>query len=140
MSIIDKFAPLLRRSANTLASETVRPILQWQIGAVAVLMLAAGAIAGTHGAISALLGGGINIIAGVVYAMMALGENTQPARATLRTLIRAEASKIILIVLQLWLVLTTYQNVVLLVFFTVFVITVLIFSMMSFYVPAKRSN
>jgi F0F1-type ATP synthase assembly protein I len=40
--------------------------------------------------------------------------------------VRAEASKVALIVLQLWLVLTTYKEVVPLFFFATFVITVLL--------------
>lgn len=81
------------------------------------------------GAISALLGGLINIMAGLVYAMMVTGKTAKSAGQTLRTLVRAEASKIVLIVVQLWLVLTAYHEVVVTVFFAAFVISVLIFPM-----------
>ena len=43
-------------------------------------------------------------------------------------LFRAEASKILVIIGQLWLVLTTYKDVVHVAFFATFVITVLLFS------------
>ena len=41
----------------------------------------------------------------------------------------AEAGKILVIILQLWLVLVTYKEVVFVVFFASFVITVLLFRM-----------
>jgi hypothetical protein len=43
-----------------------------------------------------------------------------------RTALRAEAAKIAVIVLQLWLILTTYRDVVHVAFFSAFVITVLV--------------
>jgi ATP synthase protein I len=104
-------------------------VLQWQVFVAMALTLAAGWWAGMPGAISALLGGLINVTAGLVYAMMVSGSTAKPAGQTLRTLVRAEASKIALIVLQLWLVLTTYHDVVATVFLASFVISVLVFPM-----------
>ncbi len=58
---------------------------------------------------------------------MLIAINAQPtAAATVRTMLRAEAGKIIAIVLQLWLVLTTYGEVVHAAFFSAFVVTVLV--------------
>ena len=57
----------------------------------------------------------------------------RPERGGLDVLVaavfRAEAGKILVIILQLWLVLVTYQEVVFVVFFASFVITVLLFRM-----------
>jgi len=54
----------------------------------------------------------VNVTAGIVFAMLVgLGRATT-ATATLRTMIRAEAAKITVIVLQLWLVLGGYGDVV----------------------------
>ena len=75
---------------------------------------------------SALLGGLINLSAGTVFALMTSRSEAKSATDTVRTLVRAEASKVALIVLQLWLVLTTYKEVVPLFFFATFVITVLL--------------
>jgi F0F1-type ATP synthase assembly protein I len=50
----------------------------------------------------------------------------ETATATVRTMIRAEAAKITVIVLQLWLVLTSYRDIVLGAFFAAFVLTVLV--------------
>jgi ATP synthase protein I len=103
--------------------------LRWQVYVAVAFALVAGWWAGMPGAISALLGGLINVMAGLVYAMMVSGKTAKSAGQTLRTLVRAEASKIVLIVLQLWLVMTAYQDVVVAVFFAAFVISVLIFPM-----------
>ena len=123
MSTINKFALV------GIASKPLRTVLRWQVYATATLTLAAGWWAGMPGAISALLGGLINITAGWVYAMMVSGGTAKSAGQTLRTLVRAEASKIALIALQLWLVLTAYQDVVVTAFFAAFVISVLVFPM-----------
>ena len=50
-------------------------------------------------------GGTLNITAGVVYAVVVGLRRAPSAGDTVRTMIRAEAAKITLIVLQLWLVL-----------------------------------
>ena len=81
-----------------------------------------------HGALSALLGGLVNVTAGVVYAVIVgLGRARTPGD-TVRTMIRAEAAKITLIVLQLWLVLTTYRDVVAAALIAAFVVTVLVWT------------
>jgi ATP synthase protein I len=86
----------------------------------------AGWWAGLHGALSALLGGLVNVTGGVVYAVIVgLGRAGTPGD-TVRTMIRAEAAKITLIVLQLGLVLTTYREVVAAALIAAFVATVLV--------------
>jgi len=123
LSTINKFALV------SSASKPLRTVLRWQVYVAVALTLAAGWWAGMPGAISALLGGLINVTAGLVYAMMVSGSTAKTAGQTLRTLVRAEASKIALIVLQVWLVLTAYHDVVVTVFFAAFVISVLVFPM-----------
>ncbi len=82
--------------------------------------------AGWHGALSALLGGIINISAGVVFAMLVRLGRPRTAAATVRTMIRADAAKITVIVLQLWLVLTNYPDLVPGAFIAAFVLTVFV--------------
>ena len=55
-------------------------------------------------------------------------KNPASAGATVVALFRAEASKILVIVLQLWLILAIYRDVVMAAFFAAFVITVLLFA------------
>jgi ATP synthase protein I len=90
-------------------------------------MIAAGLWAGAAGAISALLGVISNVTAGWAYAIMIAHGRSQTATDTLRTLLRAEAVKIILIVLQLWLVLAQYRDVVPTAFIASFILGALMF-------------
>ena len=104
----------------------VRRVAGWQAIASLLIAVIAGWWAGWHGALSALLGGLINIVAGVVFAVVIALDRAPSAVATVRTALRAEAAKIAVIVLQLWLILTTYRDVVHVAFFSAFVITVLV--------------
>ncbi len=82
-----------------------------------------------HAALSAVLGGIVNITAVVVYAVVLAVSNPSSAGGTVAAVFRAEAGKILVIIAQLWLVLTTYKDVVPSAFFAAFVITVLLFRM-----------
>lgn len=69
----------------------------------------------------------VMLVAGCVFAAMTGGNKVRSAGETLRTLVRAEASKIGVIVLQLWVVLTAYKDVVPAVFIGTFIVAVLIY-------------
>lgn len=111
---------------NSLVGKSVRTVLLWQFLATTSIALVAGLLLGIEGAISAMLGGFVMMTAGCLFACMSGGKRIRPIGETLRTLIRAEASKIGLIVMQLWLVLTAYENVVPLVFIGTFIVAVMI--------------
>ena len=110
-----------------LQSKPYRVALRWQFCITSGIALVAGFALGANGAISAILGGAVMMVAGFVYAVMTGGNKVRSAGDTLRTLIRAEASKIGLIVLQLWLVLTAYEAVMPAVFIGTFIVAVLIY-------------
>ncbi len=110
-------------------SKPMRTAMRWQIYATAGLGLLAGLFIGVHGAVSAVLGGIINQIADLAYAMLVSGSRVRTAGNTLRALFRAEAARIILIVLQMGWVLTTYKEVVHPVFFITFAVSVVVFRM-----------
>jgi len=101
-------------------------IALWQLLASAVAAGAGGWWAGWHGALSAFLGGLVNVAAGVVFAMLVRVGRPETAVATLRTMLRAETAKVAVIVLQLWLVLTSYRDIVPGAFIAAFVCTVLV--------------
>lgn len=82
---------------------------------------------GGHAALSAALGGIVNITAVVVYAVVLAISRPTSAGGTVAAVFRAEAGKILVIIGQLWLVLTAYRDVVPVVFLATFVITVLLF-------------
>jgi ATP synthase protein I len=100
--------------------------LWWQFLATSGIALAAAFWVGSHAAISAILGGMVMMVANFVYAAIT-GGKVRSAGDALKTLIRAEASKIGVIVLLLWTVLTAYEAVVPAVFIGTFVIAVLIY-------------
>jgi F0F1-type ATP synthase assembly protein I len=63
-----------------------------------------------------------------VYAfVLGLGP-TSSAGLSIVTMLRAEGAKLLVIVVQLWLVLATYKDVVAAALFTAFAVTVLLFS------------
>jgi len=121
---------------SPLKTKPIRTVLLWQLAATLAMAAIAGVWAGGHGAISALLGGVINIAAGVVYAfLLGVGLGTRPvpgAGTSLVAMLRAEAAKIVVIIGGLWLALTKYPDLVLPAFFTAFVVTVIVFSMAIF--------
>ena len=110
----------------------IRTVLRWQLIAAAALTLAGGILAGVHGALSAALGGAVSISAGLVSAVVASKGKAQSAAEVLGGALMAEGVKIGLIVLLLWLVLATYDDVVAPAFFGSFIVTVLIFGMAFF--------
>jgi ATP synthase protein I len=113
-------------------AKPIRTILRWQVMATAVLTLLAWFIAGVHGALSAALGGAVSILSGLGSAVVASMGKAESAGGILLAVLRAEAVKLGLIVILIWLVLATYQNVVAAAFLGSFVATVLIFSMAFF--------
>ncbi len=104
----------------------LRHVAGWQLIATGIIAAAGSFGWGWHGALSGMLGGIINLAAGAVYAVVVGLANPASAAGTLVTAFRAEAIKIVLIVFQLWLVLTMYPDVVHAVFFAAFVVTVLV--------------
>jgi ATP synthase protein I len=112
-----------------LSTRPIRNVLKWQAIATAAIAAVAGAAAGMHGALSAVLGGVVNLAACVVYAVVLGWATPATPGGTVAALFRAEACKILVIVLQLWLVLTAYRDVVLTAFFAAFLVTVLLFRM-----------
>jgi len=119
-----------------LKTKPIRTVLRWQVIATVAVAGIAGAAAGWDGALSAVLGGFINVAAGVLYAgLLGLGLGSvgvPSAGMSLMAMARAEAGKILLIVGGMWLVLSIYGDVVPVAFFSAFVITVVIFSMAFF--------
>ena len=87
---------------------------------------------GFHGACSALLGGLVNVTAGAVYGWAARRSRKRSVGEALVWIMRAEAAKVILIVVQLWAVLALYKQLVPAAFFGTFIVTVIFFSMAIF--------
>jgi ATP synthase protein I len=106
----------------------IRIVLGWQVIVTAILTLAFGFLWGAHAAFSAALGGAVNVVAGCGYAFMVARGKSGSVGEALRAIFRAEAVKIILILVQLPIVLNNYKDIVHGAFFTSFVITVAVFA------------
>lgn len=110
----------------------VLTVLRWQLMATAALTLTAGALADSHGAVSAALGGSVSILSGTVSAAVASLGKADSAGGIVLAALGAEAVKIGLIVILLWAVLTNYGDVVVTAFLGTFLATALIFAMAFF--------
>ena len=106
----------------------IRIVLRWQLIVTAALTLVAALLWGKDGAVSAALGGVVNFVAGWIYGWRVSQGEARTAGDTLRTMLRAEAMKVLAIIVQLWLVLSLYKDIVHAAFFTAFVITVMVFA------------
>jgi F0F1-type ATP synthase assembly protein I len=117
-------------------SRPFRVVFQWQAMATLAIAVVAAGWSGWSGAWSAALGGGVSLLAGVVFAAtlgLSLGDG-RPAGPVkpLRAMLRAEAAKVMVIVGGLTLVLTTVDGVVYAAFFGAFVVAVIVFSLAFF--------
>ena len=127
----------LRGAKNSTAvlrrlGKPVLTVLRWQLAATAALVIGAALISGTHGAVSALAGGLISITAGLVSAWVASLGGAKSAGGVVLGALRAEAVKVGLAVVLLWLVLVNYSEAVVGALIAAFVVTLLIFSMAFF--------
>jgi ATP synthase protein I len=114
-----------------------RIAIAWQASAVALVATAAAGFAGGSGLLSALLGGSVGIVGLIVFALVS-GRRAPSALDAIRVALRAEAIKIIAVVLLLWLSFAAYRNLVVLPFMGAFMISVLL-STVAFAVPDKSS-
>ena len=106
----------------------LRTVLRWQLIATAVLTLVAALLWGLHGAVSAGLGGAINVVAGAAYGWRVTRVEARTAGDAVVTLLRAWAIKVLLIVVGLFLVLRFYKGIVPAAFILAFVVTVGVFA------------
>jgi ATP synthase protein I len=113
-------------------SKPVFTVLRWQLAGTTALALVALLAAGAHGALSAAAGGAVSIAAGLASAWVASRSGTRGAASVLSGALRAEAVKLALAVLLMWLVLTNYREAVIGAFLATFVVTMLIFAMAFF--------
>jgi ATP synthase protein I len=114
----------------------IRVVLRWQGIVTAALTAIAWLASGSHGAVSAALGGSIGIAAAVAFAAVASLGGARAAGTALLAVLRAEAVKIALIVVLLWLVLTTYKEVAIVWFIGAFLASALILAI----APAVRER
>ena len=113
-------------------SKPIRTVLLWQFAVTAIISVAAALLVGVHGAISAAAGGLVSIVAGMASALVASLGKGRSAGGVLVGALKAEAVKIGLALVLLWLVLTNYGEVMVAAFLGAFIVTMVIFSMAFF--------
>jgi ATP synthase protein I len=114
---------------------TVKPlqtVLRWQLLSTTIITIGLAAIYGAEVAVSALLGGMVSVISSAVFAVIVSRHKGYTVGGTIRTALRAEAVKISVIVLLLWLVFKVYENVNAIAFIGMFILTVIMHSMALF--------
>jgi F0F1-type ATP synthase assembly protein I len=116
-----------------LGNRPTRAALAWQLLATAVSATVAGLFGSAHAAISAALGGAAVILANIAYVCTVSLSAPRTAGATIQTLLRAEAVKVALIVLELWLVFSEYREVVALALICTLILTVLLWPVALLY-------
>jgi ATP synthase protein I len=130
------FAALLgAKRSNAMLRRLSKPIsvvFRLQLAATGIMALAGWLAAGGHGAASAAAGGLVSMIAGLSAAFVASRSSAKSAGGVLVGALRAEAVKLGLAVLLLWLVLANYDEAVVAAFLGAFVVTMLIFAMAFF--------
>src|SRR5437868_256253 len=123
------------RNSNAMLRRLKKPVLtvlRWQLAATVALVLLGALLAGGHGAASALAGGLISVTAGLASAAVASMGETKSAGGVVMGALRAEAVKLGLAMLLLWLVLVNYSQAVVGALVASFVVTLLIFAMAFF--------
>ena len=113
-------------------SKPIRKVLFWQVAVTMAIAVVAAILAGAQGAVSAAAGGAISLIAGVASALVASGRAAKSAGGILVVALKAEAVKLGLALILLWLVLANYDDAVSGALLVSFVATMLVFSMALF--------
>ncbi len=115
-------------------------VLRWQLYVTAAITIVLAALIGLPSALSAFLGGAVNIVSSAAFAIIVSRHKGYTADGTIRTALRAEAVKIILTIILLWTVFKLYDDVNALVFIGTFILTVIIHSLALFVSDSKNRD
>lgn len=117
---------------NRQISKQIRVVLKYQAITTLSIALVISGIGGVHWGVSALLGGLISLLGGVTYGVTLTRAGKGSAEDALIAVVRAESAKILVIVLLLWLVFASYEQVFGAGFIGTFIVSTLIFSLAVF--------
>lgn len=118
--------------SSWISVKPLQTVLRWQLLSTVIITTGLTACCGAEVAVSALLGGMVSVISSTVFAVIVSRHQGFTAGGTIRTALRAEAVKITLIVLLLWLVFKVYEDVNAFAFIGMFILTVIMHSMALF--------
>ena len=111
---------------------TVKPlqiVLRWQLLCTIMVSIAVVLLMDLESALSALLGGMVSVVSSAAFAVIVSRHQGYTAGGTIRTALRAEAVKILLTVLLLWLV-----------FIGTFIVTVILNSLALLVSDSKKNK
>lgn len=114
--------------------------MRWQLSVTLAMVVTLGLLWGFHGAASALLGGVVSLISAAAFSAIISRYQGATAGGVLITALKAEAVKVIVMVILLWLVLTLYKDVVAVGFIGTFALTVLVFGMALFVTDEPKTE
>jgi ATP synthase protein I len=96
---------------TTSSNKVFGKMLQWQLSATAVVMVIAMIVSGLHAGIS-VLAGGLSVTVGAFFASKIAQRSSKEAATVLVNLLKAEAVKIIIIVVLLFITFKVYKQLV----------------------------
>ena len=109
----------------SLQNPAIVHMLYLQLGITVVLAVIAGFVSGEHGAVSAILGGLTNVFASLIYVFVANFGLIHSTGAGLWPILRAEIVKLVFIAVQLGVIISFYDALVIPAMFTTFLVTLL---------------
>ncbi|MBP6367857.1 MAG: ATP synthase subunit I [Nitrosomonas sp.] len=103
----------------------LKVVICTQLTITVVVAIVIGFWLGIHGVVSVILGGMVSSVSSAAFAIIISRHKGYSASDIVRTALRAEAVKIIIIIILLWAVLKNYENINVYAFIGVFVVTIL---------------
>jgi len=125
-------------SRARLPRRALRLALAWQVGCTLLITVAAGALAGAHGALSAALGGAICTVAFAFAGWLATRRVADSATSMVTTALLAEMVKVGSIVVLLGLTLFLYRDVIAAALLASFISSVVILALAVFFRDGDR--
>ena len=98
-------------TGSTDSNKVFKKMLQWQIIATLIVAVMAGIMSGAHAGLSALVGG-ISVVVGAYFASKIAQRSSKEAATVLVNLLKAEAVKIVIIVVLLFIAFKVYKQLV----------------------------
>jgi len=98
-------------TGSTDSNKVFKKMLQWQLIATLIVAIMAGIISGAHAGFSALIGGACVVI-GAYFASKIAQRSSKEAATVLVNLLKAEAVKIVIIVVLLFIAFKVYKQLV----------------------------
>ena len=98
-------------TGSTDSNKVFKKMLQWQVIATLIVAVMAGIISGAHAGFSALIGGACVVI-GAYFASKIAQRSSKEAATVLVNLLKAEAVKIVIIVVLLFIAFKVYKQLV----------------------------